>query len=94
MQQAKAIGQPAFIGLGLVVTSFMLVSLCVTATGTARFVASMGYDIRIGYVVGAVFDGGKDLLPVGLIALWSRRALGRVGVIGFAWIALVQRTGR
>ena len=59
-----------------------------TAIGTARFVASLGYDIRIGYGVGVVFDAAKDLLPIGLLALWSRRSLGRFAVIGTAWLGL------
>jgi len=67
----------------------MALSLCVTAAGTARFVASLGYDVRIGYAVGAIFDAGKEILPLGLLPLWSRRAWGRFGVLGTAWIALV-----
>ena len=84
----ERIGWPTFVGLGLVVAGFMVLSLCVTAIGTARFVASLGYDTRIGYAVGAIFDAGKDLLPIGLLALWSRRSLGRFAVIGAAWLGL------
>ena len=47
----------------------MALSLCVTATGTARF-ASMGYDANVGYAVGAIFDIAKGVLPMGLPALW------------------------
>jgi len=35
----KRIGWPTIVGLGLVVVAFMVLSLLVTATGTARFAA-------------------------------------------------------
>jgi hypothetical protein len=38
----KPIGWPTLAGLGLLVIAFMLLPLLVTATGTARFVTSMG----------------------------------------------------
>jgi hypothetical protein len=35
--------------------AFTVLSLLVTATGTARFMVAMGYDARVGYAVGAIF---------------------------------------
>ena len=67
----------------------MLLSLVVTATGTARFATSMGYDVTVGYAVGAVFDIAKGILPVGVMALLARRALGTAALLGVAWICLV-----
>ncbi len=43
----KQIGWPTIAGLGVVVVAFMALSLCVTATGTARFAVDMGYDARM-----------------------------------------------
>ena len=77
------------LGLALLVVAFMVLSLLVTATGTARFAVSMGYVAGIGFAVGAIFDIGKSLLPVWLRALWSRRALCSAGLLGIAWICLV-----
>jgi hypothetical protein len=71
----------------------MGLSLLVTATGTARFVASMGYDIRIGYAFGAIFDLAKGILPVAVLRLLARRALGSTVVLGAAWACLVAYSG-
>jgi hypothetical protein len=84
----KRIGWPTIIGLLLVVVAFMALSLLVTATGTARFAVAMGYDARVGYAVGAVFDIAKDTLPVALLALLAQRALGAI-LLGIAWVCLV-----
>ena len=67
----------------------MVLSLVVTATGTARFATSMGYDATAGYAVGAVFDIAKGILPVGVLALLARRAFGTAALLGIAWICLV-----
>ena len=67
----------------------MVLSLVVTATGTARFATSMGYDVTVGYAVGAVFDIAKGILPVGVMALLARRALGTGALLSVAWICLV-----
>ena len=67
----------------------MVLSLVVTATGTARFATSMGYDVTVGYAVGAVFDIAKGILPVGVMALLARRAFGTAALLGVAWICLV-----
>ena len=67
----------------------MALSLAVTATGTARFAAGMGYDATVGYAVGAIFDLAKDLLLIALLALWSQRAVGTAALLGIAWICLV-----
>ena len=85
----KRIGWPTIIGLLLVVVSFMVLSLLVTATGTARFAVSMGYDAGVGYAVGAVFDVAKGMLLVGVVALWGRGALGVSAVFAIGWICLV-----
>ena len=82
-------GGLTIVGLGVVVVAFMVLSLCVTATGTARFAVGMGYDARIGYAVGAIFDIAKGMLPVGLLALLARRAFGTAALLGAAWICLV-----
>jgi hypothetical protein len=85
----KRVGWPTISGLGLVVVSFMVLSLFVTATGTARFAVAMGYDARIGYIVGAVFEIAKEVLPVVLLALVCQRALGTTLMLGTAWVCLV-----
>ena len=60
-----------------------------TATGTARFAVGMGYDARMGYGVGAIFDIAKGVLPVALLALLVRRAIGSAIFFGAAWACLV-----
>ena len=85
----KRIGWPTIAGLGLVVGAFMALSLLVTATGTARFAVAMGYDARLGYAVGAIFDIAKGTLPAALLALLAQRALGAAMFLGIAWICLV-----
>lgn len=77
------------IGLILIVLSFMALSLAVTATGTARFAGAMGYPVATGYVVGAVFDVAKALLPVALLMLLGQRAAISFAIIGIAWLGLV-----
>jgi hypothetical protein len=67
----------------------MGLSLAITATGTARFAAAMGYSRTLGYVVGAIFDFGKEVLPVGIPSLWKRRALRLSTILCLAWIGLV-----
>ena len=67
----------------------MVLSLLVTATGTARFAVAMGYDANVGYAVGTTFDIAKGMLPVALLALLARRALGTAALLGAAWICLV-----
>src|SRR5438552_7265054 len=85
----KQIGWPTLAGLGLVVLAFMVLSLCVTGTGTARFAVGMGYDANVGYAVGGIFDIAKGVLPVGVLALLARRALGTALLLGAAWVCLV-----
>ena len=85
----KRIGWPTIAGLGLVVVAFMVLSLLVTATGTARFAVAMGYDARAGYAVGVIFDIAKGILPVALLALLALRAFGSACLLGAAWICLV-----
>src|SRR4249920_539650 len=83
------VGWPTLIGLAVVVVAFMVLSLVVTATGTARFAVAMGYDARVGYAVGAVFEVAKEVLPVVLLALLCQRALGTALMLGTAWVGLV-----
>jgi hypothetical protein len=66
---------PTIVWLSLLVSAFMVVSLLVTATGTARFVTSMGYDAAVGYAVGVVFDLTKGSLLIIVLAFWARRSL-------------------
>ena len=87
--QAKRTGWPTLVGIGLVVAAFMALSLVVTATGTARFAVAMGYDARVGYAVGGIFELAKGILLVGAIALWRRGARGTATVFGIGWICLV-----
>ena len=88
-REDHSIGRPTIAGLGVMVVAFMVLSLAVTATGTARFAVGMGYDATVVYAVGAIFDLAKGLLPIALLALWSRRAVGTAGLLGIAWICLV-----
>ena len=44
--------------------AFHDLALCMTATGTARFMAPMGYDIKVGYGVGTTLELAKGVLPV------------------------------
>ena len=76
IKQCERIGRSTIVVLSVVVVAFMALSLCVTATGTARFAAAMGYDTNVGCAVGAIFDIAKGLLPLALAALLTRRALG------------------
>ena len=78
------VGWPTIIGLGLVVVAFMVLSLFVTATGTSRFAVAMGHDARVGYVVGAVFEIAKEVLPLVLFALLCQRAVGTALMFGIA----------
>src|SRR6476620_4740973 len=68
----------------------MVLSLGVTATGTARFAVAMGCDARLGYAVGVIFDIAKSVLPVSLLALLARRAFGSVVSLGAVWICLLS----
>ena len=74
--------------LGAIVLAFMVLSLAITATGTARFAMAMGYPAEVGYVVGAIFDIAKDVLPVALLVLLKRRAFFFFVIIGSAWLGL------
>src|SRR5262245_15878804 len=83
------LGPLTVVALYLVVGAFMVLSLAVTATGTARFAVAMGYDAKIGYAVGCVFDLAKGLLLMMLLALLSRRSLGLAAIFVVAWLGLV-----
>lgn len=78
-----------FSALTIVVLAFLALSLAITATGTARFAIAMGYSEKVGYAVGTVFDLAKAILPIGLLALFARRAYGSLFLLGTAWIGLV-----
>ena len=73
-RQDGRIGRPTFAGLALLVVAFMVLSLLVTATGTARFAIGMGYDAKVGYAVGALFDLAEGAFLVAVLAFWSRRS--------------------
>ena len=73
-RQLERQGYLLLITLGAIVLAFMSLSLAITATGTARFAVAMGYRAQVGYVVGAIFDFAKALLPVALLVLLTRRA--------------------
>src|SRR5262245_215302 len=83
------IGWPTLVGLGVVVLAFMALSLAVTATGTSRFAVAMGYDAKIGYAVGAIFDVAKAVLLLAVPFFWRRRSFAFAAGFGFAWICLV-----
>jgi hypothetical protein len=53
---------PTILVFGIAVFAFMGLSLAITATGTARFAAAIGYSPIVGYVVGAIVDIAKDVL--------------------------------
>ena len=75
--------------LGAIVLAFMVLSLAITATGTARFAVAMNYPAVVGYAVGGIFDFAKELLPVGLLVLFRRRSFILFAIIGCAWVGLV-----
>ena len=79
---------PAFAMWGVVV-AFMLLSLAITATGTARFALAMGYDVWAGYLIGGAFDLAKAVLPLTLLTLKNRRAYLALVLLGLAWHGLV-----
>jgi hypothetical protein len=64
----------------------MVLALCMTATGTARFMAPMGYDIKVGYGVWITLELAKDVLPVVVPALWTRHVRGRALALDAAWL--------
>src|SRR5215471_19700668 len=82
----ERIGWPSFLGLAGVVCLMMVLAACMTATGTARFMAPMGYDIKVGYGVGIMLELAKDVLPVAVLALWTRHVRGRALAFGAAWL--------
>ena len=86
-KQSERIGWPTILGLSGVVCLMMVLAACMTATGTARFMAPMGHDIKVGYCVGITLELAKDMLPVAVLALWTRRARSGVG----AWRRLALR---
>ena len=76
-------------GMGAIVFAFIVLSLAITATGTARFAVAMNYPAVVGYAVGGIFDFAKELLPVGLLVLFRRRSFILFAIIGCAWVWLV-----
>ena len=54
------------IVLRALVLAFIGLSLAVTASQQARFAVAMGYAAEVRYVVGAIFDFAKALLPITL----------------------------
>lgn len=82
------LGWPTLAALGLVVIAFTALSLIVAASGTARFITSMGYDAAVGYAVGVVFDFSKGFLLIGTLAFLARRSLLFAAAFGFTWACL------
>ena len=76
-------------GMGATAFTFIVLSLAITATGTARFAVAMNYPAVVGYAVGGIFDFAKELLPVGLLVLFRRRSFILFAIIGCAWVGLV-----
>jgi hypothetical protein len=92
MEQSKIgnrAGWPTTVAVGLVVFAFMGLSLAVTTIGTARFAVALGYSPIVGYVVGAIFDIAKEILPLAIRALCKRRVLVISIILCIAWIGLV-----
>ncbi len=87
--KARVEGLPTVFAAGTIVLAFLGLSLAVTATGSARLAVALGYDDRVGYAVGTVFDIAKALLPIILLALLARRAVLLFAAIGGAWVCLV-----
>jgi hypothetical protein len=88
-QGNSRIGWPTLVGLGVVVVAFMALSLAVTATGTSRFAVAMGYDAKIGYAIGAIFDVAKAVLLLAVPFFWRRGSFAFAAMFSFAWICLV-----
>jgi hypothetical protein len=86
--QLKNRGLLLLSGAGAIVLAFLGLSLAVTATGSARFAVALGYDAEVGYVVGAVFDIAKALLPVVLVGLLAWRTSFLFAILGVAWTGL------
>ena len=89
IKQFERIGWPTILGVGTVVSGMIVLALCMTATGTARFMAPMGYDTRVGYGVGATLELAKEVLPVAVIARWACRARGLALALGAARLCVV-----
>jgi hypothetical protein len=86
INQCERIGWPTMLGLAAVVVSVMALTLCVTATGAARFIAPMGYGTELGYGVGIILELLKDVLPLAVLALWMRRQRGLAIALGAGWV--------
>ena len=69
--------------------TFMLFSLVITAKGTARFSVAMGFGPEVGWVAGAAFEFGKEVLLLALLRLWSKRSWLLFAVLSVAWLGLV-----
>jgi hypothetical protein len=69
--------------------AFMMFSLAITASGTARFSVALGLGQATGWVAGAVFDFAKDVLPLVLLVLPTKRAILVIVPLAVAWIGLV-----
>ncbi len=91
-RQPERLGYLQFITLGTIVLAFMGLSLVITATGIARFAVAMGYSLEVGYIVGAVFDLAKGLLPIALLAHLTWRSFLFFVIIGLAWLGLVTHS--
>ena len=72
-----------------IVVAFILLSLTITATGTARFALAMGYGEWAGYLTGGAFDLAKAILPLTLLSLKNGRSYLALVLLGLAWLGLV-----
>src|SRR5262249_3972358 len=75
--------------LSLLVCAFVVLSLLMTAIGTARIAVSMGYGVAAGYVVGAIFDLAKGSLLIGVHAFWTQRARFFAAIFALIWVSLL-----
>jgi len=89
IEQCERIGWPTILGSAALVGAMMVLALCITATGTARFMAPMGYDIKVGYGVGTMLELAKDVLLVFALALWCCRTRRLAVALGAAWLCAV-----
>jgi len=97
IKQCERVGWPTILGVAGVVGLMMVLALC-DCDRHARCMAPMGYDNKVGYGVGITLELAKDVQPVAVLALWTRRARGRVLALGAAWlfgvISAVRRPSR
>ena len=85
-KHCERIGWPTLLGLAGVSGSDDAAGPMYDCDRHRPLMAPMGYDIKVGYGVGITLELAKDVLPVAVLALWTRRARGRTLAIGAAWL--------